>query len=386
VVTETPAGGTSAPDATLVVPTAVEFPELRRKLRSLIAVEPTEALVVSCYTSFDHGPLRLEYLDRRARTIRGSLVRGQREAFDDAMLLVRAQLAQRSPAARGMAVFARTGAAPLLDSIELGVPLPELLTADLAPIVYPLIELRDTFHRFVVLIVSERSARIVEVTLGAVTRDLRSVASRAHYQNHRRDRADQFHLEKLAVLEQLIVASGHTHLILAGSPALTERLRERLPPRLRARLIDSVPASASDAPADVVQAALASFIAREEAESFDAAEALCREVRRGGLAEIGTMPTIEALQRGQADLLVMTGTYAPGAGLVCSLCGTAASQPGPLGACALCGGGLDTVDLREQLVRLAERTGCGFERVAHHEPLSDLGGVGCLLRYATPGH
>lgn len=385
MVTEAAASGAGDPDATLVVPTAVDLPELKRQLRTLIAIEPSEAPLVSCYTAFDPGPIRLDFVERRARAIRASLPAAEREAFDHAMVLVVAQLGQRSPAARGMAVFARAGSAPVLHALELAVPLPELVTADLAPIVYPLIELRDTFHRFVVLIATERSARILEVTLGAVTRDLRSVASRAHYQNHRKDRADQFHLEKLALLDQLVAATGHTHLILAGSPALTARLRDRLTPRLRARLIDTVPASASDAPADVVQAALASFIAREQAESFDAAEALCREVRRGGLAEIGTLPTIEALQRGQADLLVMTGTYAPGPGLVCSLCGTAARAPAPRATCELCGGGLDGVDLREQLVRLAERTGCGFERVAHHEPLSELGGVGCLLRYAAPG-
>ena len=104
------------------------------------------------------------------------------------------------------------------------------------------------------------------------------------------------------------------------------------------------------------------------------------------MAEIGTWPSIEALQRGQADLLVMTGSYDPGRGWLCTICETVTHGPEQLSdSCSHCGGALAGVDLREHLVQLAERTGCGFERVSHHEQLSELGGVGCLLRYARPG-
>ncbi len=177
--------------------------------------------------------------------------------------------------------------------------------------------------------------------------------------------------------------SGHTHLILAGNPRPTARIRDRLSDRLRAKLVDIVPAAASSDHGDVVQAALASFIEQEQQESFDAADTLCREVRRGALAEIGTLPSIEVLRRGQADLLLMTGSYDPGRGWICTMCETVTDGPEQL--CSQCGDRLVSVDLREHLVQLAERTGCGFERVGYHDQLSELGGVGCLLRYARPG-
>lgn len=376
---------------------AVDLAELRKQLRVLSTLGASDALMVSCYLSIGHGVARRDVLERRVRAIRATLPPRARGEFATTMSRIYAQVEQRAPRTRGMAVFARGGEAPYFQALEFQVPLPERVILDHAPVIYPLVELKDTFHRFVVVISTEESARILEVSLGAVTREIWTTApplhgdvgrqwSRDHYQNHRRDRAARFHKEKVELLDRLMSATGHTHLILAGDPRLSAALRDQLPPRLRAKLVDIVPAPAGSDHGDVVQAALATFIETEEQESFDAADALCREVRRGALAEIGTLPSLEALQRGQADLLVMTGSYDPGRGWVCTICETISDGPEHLSdTCSHCGGPLGGVDLREHLVQLAERTGCGFERVSHHEQLSELGGVGCLLRYARPG-
>ena len=393
MATETTTGFPEPPPS-LVDPGAIDLGELRKQLRTLATVGASEALMVSCYLSVERGLARRELIERRLRSIRATLPTSQRGELDGTMSRIYAQLEQRSARTRGMAVFARGGEFPYFQALEFRVPLPDLLILERAPVIYPLVELKDTFHRFVVLISTEASARILEVSLGAVTREIWKMApalpddvrrqwSRDHYQNHRQDRADRFLKEKLDLLDRLMSGSGHTHLILAGNPRLTARIRDRLPDRLRAKLVDIVPATTSSDHCDVVQAALASFIEHEQQESFDAANTLCREVRRGALAEIGTLPSIEALRRGQADLLVMTGSYDPGRGWLCMICETVTNVPEQL--CSDCGGRLVGVDLREHLVQLAERTGCGFERVGYHDQLSELGGVGCLLRYAQPG-
>lgn len=55
-------------------------------------------------------------------------------------------------------------------------------------------------------------------------------------------------------------------------------------------------------------------------------------------------------------------------------------------ACPNCGGkAIHQVDLKEELVRLAEQRGCHVEMVEHSEDLMYLGGVGCLLRYRSEG-
>ena len=42
------------------------------------------------------------------------------------------------------------------------------------------------------------------------------------------------------------------------------------------------------------------------------------------------------------------------------------------------------LDVKEELVRLAELAGCGVEIVHDSEVLMGLGGVGCLLRFLSP--
>jgi len=70
-----------------------------------------------------------------------------------------------------------------------------------------------------------------------------------------------------------------------------------------------VPASASARVADVVAATLSSFIDCEQKESLDTVADLVGAARRVGLGAAGTAATIEALRRGQADVLVMAGAY-----------------------------------------------------------------------------
>lgn len=389
-------GSNSSPQS-LVDTDAVDLTELRKQLRTLATMAASEAPMVSCYLPCESERSDSGFLRPRARAIRATLPAAQRDQLDAAMTQIYAQLEQRSARTRGMAMFARGGEEPFFRSLEFRVSFPALLLLDRAPVIYPLVELKDTFHRFVVVISTEASARILEVSLGAVTREIWKTApalrddlgrrwSRRHYQNHRRDRADRFLDEKIELLDRLMAASGHTHLILAGDPRLTARLRDRLPERLRTKLFDLVLASATSDLGDVVQSALARFVEHEQQESFEAADTLCHEVRRGSMAEIGTLPSIAALQRGQADLLVMTGSYDPGPGRICTICELVVNEPEQRpDLCGACGGGLVVVDLREHLVKLAERTGCGFERVNHHEQLSELGGVGCLLRYGRDG-
>ena len=84
------------------------------------------------------------------------------------------------------------------------------------------------------MIATEKRARILEVNLGAVTKEIWAERpelrqrvgrewTRDQYQNHSRDRADRFIKEKVEILDRLMSQGGQTHLILAGSPPLAAR-------------------------------------------------------------------------------------------------------------------------------------------------------------------
>ena len=133
--------------------------------------------------------------------------------------------------------------------------------------------------------------------------------TKEHYQNHRRDRTEKFIKEKVEVLERLMSAGGHTHLILAGHPTITSRVRSKLPKHLAEKLVDMVPASREAPDTDIVKTTLASFIEQEEDESRAAADEIERQIRTGGLAVSGTEASLQALRRQQADMLVIARSY-----------------------------------------------------------------------------
>jgi rubrerythrin len=310
--------------------------------------------------------------------------------------MARTPRATYGPSTQGVAMFARAGARPLFLGLQFRVPLPDQLSVNSTPDVYHLVELKDTYHRYVVLIATEESARILEVNLGAITSqlwadrpELRERVGREwthdHYQNHRRDRGDRFLKEKIEILKSLMAAGGHTHLILAGSPRMTARVRTSLPKHLHAKLVDVVPASSSSHVTAVVAATLSSFIEHEQQESREAVVELVGALRRGGLAAAGSNATLNALQRGQADVLIMAHDYEPGRAWVCGPCGWIDASSPQSGRCPQCASRApQAADLKEMLVALAERQSREVEFVQDNSVLTSLGGVGCLLRYATP--
>lgn len=275
------------------------------------------------------------------------------------------------------------------------MPLPNSLLIDSTPNIYHLVELKDTYDRYVVMISTENHARILEVNLGAVTRELWTERpelrervgrewTREHYLNHRRDRGDQFIREQIAVLGRLMSQGGHTHLILAGNPRIMAGVRGRLPKHLAAKLIDIVPASASAKTDDIVAATLSSFIEWEEQDSVDVVALLVRNVRRNGLAVTGTSACLEALERGQVDMLLMAGAFEPPPGWGCRNCWTVQVRHEQFVACSRCGGREgQSVDLKAHMAALGECSGSRFELVRHSDAMMALGGVGCLLRYLT---
>ena len=375
-----------------VVPHAMELDQLRGHIKTLITLDEDEAPVVSCYVHRATGPL----FDRRVREIRKVLGVQGRAHFLEAFANIQRYLSTGiRPMTRGVATFARAGKRPFFLGLQFQVPLPDRLSVNSTPDIYHLVELKDMYHRYVVLISTEESARILEVNLGAITSDLLAERpelrdrvggwTHEHYQNHRRDRGERFLKEKISILERLMAAGGHTHLILAGSPSMTARIRNCLPTHLQAKVIDVVPASARARVADVVAATLSTFIDREQQESLDMVTKLMSALKRGGLGAAGTAATLAALRRGQADVLVMDLAYEPGPGWSCRSCGWIDGGSYPPERCPDCEATeLHAANLREVMVQFAERQSLEVELVQQSDALMELGGVGCLFRYATP--
>ncbi len=376
----------------------MELSELQHHIRTLALLEETSSPVVSCYLHLEPSLVSARHtLDSQMRKIRKGLPAHLQPEFDEACEYIERYLSHSLAShVKGLAIFARGGPWPFWCALQFDVPVPNWLAVDTTPNIYHLVELKDTYHRYVVMILTEEKARIIEVNLGSMTEEvwrerpeLRQRVgrewSREHYQNHRRNRTDQFIKEQISVLERLMSAGGHSHLILAGNPRLIARVRRELPRPLTDKLIDTAVASGIDKISDVVAATLSSFIEQEELESRVMVERLQRNVHTGGLAVIGTKETFKALQRGQVDMLLMAKNYHPSGGWKCSFCGEVRVRQPALNKCPDCNSDeLRSLDLREVMIRLAEQRGCQVEVVNQSDWLYQVGGVGALLRYFAP--
>lgn len=84
--------------------------------------------------------------------------------------------------------------------ITFDAPLETAMHAAAYPVLYPLVELKDRFNRFVVVLTTSESARIIEMSLGSASTVLLAERpelqkrfgrewTREHYVNHRRERS-----------------------------------------------------------------------------------------------------------------------------------------------------------------------------------------------------
>lgn len=376
----------------------MDHEKLNMHIRSIAVLGETNSPVISCYINNESGlPGYRDVIYGRIKEIRKSLSPDQRLDFEEAQARIERYLAcDIYPESKGVAIFCRGGESPFFRALQFRLPLPNLLSVDSVPHLYEVVMLKDTYHRYVVLISTESHARIVEVSVGQVTRDLWEESpelrkrvgrewSKEHYQNHRTDRKQKFIKKKIEILDRLFTSEAHTHLMLAGNPRMVAQVRDALPRRLKDKLVDFVPVAGNASTTDIVGVTLSAFAEHEETESIETAGLLLDELRTGGLAVAGTAATLEALARCQVDILLMSESYEAPAGWKCSECKHVGVNRIPL-ACPQCGerGIIAQLNLKEEMVRAAERTGSTVEIVRNSDVLLEVGGVGCLLMYLTP--
>ena len=373
----------------------MELRKLQQYVRLLVTLEETDSPVISCYLNLQAGmPPAREFLNDRAQLIRNSLCGKARRDFEMALLRIQEYIALDLPSSiQGVAIFARGGLKPLFLPVEFHIPVPNWFVMNSTPNVYHLVELKDTYHRFVIMICSAEKVRILEVNLGAVTEqvwkerpDLRKRVGRGwtkqRYQRRWQNQIEQFIKESVQILEELIRARGHTHLVLAGNRRITARVRATLPWHVTAKLIDTLDHSRSEI-SKVVAAAIASFVEQEEAESQAAVARLLQGIHSNGLAVAGSADTLKALEEFRADMVIIAKEYNPDPGWSCTACGALGPDAAvPSNECPQCGAQrLRAIDLKEEMARMAEACGCTVEVVNSSKILKQLGGIGALLRY-----
>ena len=372
----------------------MQLSELQQHIQKLASLEEAPELMVNCYLNVD-----AEYrkaLTDQVRALRIKVEPEMRVPFWEALGRIEVFLGTgiRS-GSQSIAVFARGGNSPFFLALQFGATLSNRVTISHAPHIYPLVEMRDNCYRYAMLLSGDESASILEIDLGTITETIRIVRpeprrragrewTKEQHQSHSQARTQQFIHEQVHLLDQVISSREYKHLILAGDPRAVAQFRKALPKRLSNIVISTLRASDRDKTAELVSASLAAFEEHEEKESLSVVSRLGFEIGTKGAAVKGTPACIRALRNGQARVLVLSQTYEPGTGYSCRPC-SEFLMDGAIHSCPKCGrNSFRAVDIKEEMVRIAEQNGCDIEVVKSSDAMSEFGGVGCLLRYLTP--
>ena len=368
--------------------------ELQQHIQKLANLEESTEPVVNCYLSVNTKYHKA--LTDQVRMLKTSMAPEMRVPFWEALGRIEVFLGTGIRAgSKSVAVFARGGSRPFFLPLQFHAALPDRVTISHAPHIYPLVEMRDNCFRYVVLLSSDESARILEIDVGTITESLRVVRpelrqrigrewTKEHYQSYSQARSHQFINEQINQLNQVISSGEYKHLILAGEPRAVAQLVKSMPKRLSSMVVSTMRASDRVKTTELVSSTLAVFEEHEEKESLAIVSRLGFEIGTKGAAVKGTQACVHALRNGQARTLVLSQTYDPGTARSCRSCNEFLFDDSN-SSCPKCGqSNLRTINLKEEIVRMAEQNRCNIEIVKSSDAMSAFGGVGCLLRYLTP--
>ncbi len=156
-------------------------------------------------------------------------------------------------------------------------------------------------------------------------------------------------------------------------------MRDALPRHLVDKLIDSLVTSSSDRLSDVVDAMMSSFVEQEELKSQAVVKQLRQEMHTNGLAVAGARDTLTSLRQSAVDVLVLASIYEGEAGWSCMACGAIGVDTRTDLKCSACGAQpTRAVNLKEEMVRLAEKAECHVEVVSHSDVFDAVRRCGCL--------
>lgn len=318
------------------------------------------------------------------------------------------------PAAQGVVIVANS-AKGVFEAAGIAIPLETQVTLAPTPSIYSLVRVIDDNPTYAVLVADQKDATLSFMSYGQTQRSVSLEASgyprrvRAGGWSHRRfqaragERTDAFARDVAEEVRTDLDRLGVETLIVAGDEVITSSLNDAFHESVKDRIVDTIRLDIRASEDDIQEATqpIAERVERErEAASV---QRLQDAIGANGRGAVGSAATLQALQGGQADELLLVDTFegtgwadydmhAFGAGNM--------PTEHPLGGDVT---SLVTIDLREEMVRLAIMTGAEVDIIHSDVPvtedegvpdagegppvtpaaqvLQDSGGVGAILRF-----
>ncbi len=273
----------------------------------------------------------------------------------------------------------------------LGIPheIKNSLIVDTSPYIRPLAQLIDELENYAIVLMDTHQAKLFLVSLGAVKDRKRLIAhimnkhkkggwSQMRFQRLREEAIEQFQKTVLEALGKFVVEEQITGIILAGPGGAKLQFKKELPHILANIVLAELDYPMDLPPQKLVEAATGEVVKKEHEKSAKAVETLRSEILKGGEAVYGISETVKATRDGRAELLILSKDLKV-RGWICEHCQVV--EVGKKDRCPNCNNKTSEVDVLEEILEFAERTGAKIEFVGDNPLLEELGGVGALLRY-----
>lgn len=317
-----------------------------------------------------YQPFVRKELAARQRTY--ALRSPERKSFDRDIEKIQEYLEKRAqPSTNGIAIFACSGEGDFFEPIELEAFFDENhLSVNSRPDLFHLARVIDENPRFALVLADTQRARIFvlahrqrideqELENDNLPRTRGVGPSAMRYQRHVENHQKEHARELVEMLARIVEAERIEYIVFAGNDVILPLIRQELPKRLQEKVVDALHFDKNKPVNQVLAAAEELLRERDLATDAEKADRLIGVYRAGGLAVVGPEEVRQALERGQADELVVSATLDRG--------GETADQAAA------------------DLVALARRTEARVTFIEDPKPLEPVGGVGAFLRYKLDG-
>lgn len=352
--------------------------KINEHIRTIASLKANEDLCFSFYLDMENPIACEEVLKSWAMRVEKTISLDQREHLRMAVIEAIHKLRNhKQEGIKTTVLFMRYGALPVKYQLGFAAKTEVFLSCDTVPNLSQLIEFRDSYDRYLVLIASQYESRILEINLGEVTSELwlkhpedriaiEREVSKLKYQKHKNNLRRKFISETAESLKNVVKSGAFKNIILAGSPKIIGDLRTLLPKNLEKFIIDETNININQDGQSVVAKTLHTFVQKEMLESQEALDELLDQVHKEETAILGLSKCEAAVNYNMVDVLLVTKPeYQNGALRV-------APNARP-----------SIIKRRDELLRLAATKDCKIEFVEHDSYLNDFDGVGALLKHRS---
>ncbi len=375
----------------------------RAQIDRVLRFQNREYLITSCYLNLDRAKWPPQVLKIRVKDLLQSAQQelsakagghAQRESLRGDFERIEEYVTQETAANhhKGLAIFS-CSAQKFWQAYGLPRMGRNILIADVAPYIRPLVAILAEYHRYAVVLVDREMGQVFEVYMGEIV-ERTDVSARIprrvkegglggrEERNIERHHAQAVHQHFQRLAEEafhLFQRDKFDYLILGGHRELLREFKQHLHPYLKGRWAGDFHAEFSKTSrTDVLAQALAIEDQVEWGHEKQIAEELVHKAGARKLAVSGVGATLDALTRGEAQtLLVEDGFEMPG--YVCYSCHYSNLEEG---ACPHCHKPLEPCpDIVDEAIELALRKNCQIEHVRGPTALRDAGRMGAILRF-----